>query len=172
MLLLWCLSKIYQTVHPSKRKTKRPWEEVRCPCICLSLPISSLRSHWSIQTLCSFARQTRNNNKDFCSSLTAWPLMFPSRLGGNPEAVNLIEWDQMKHDERPGWSLWFPDQKYTAPFISWSCFNVLEDAPSDLLLSCRLQVNSLADVNWALNPVKELTSVINLHDYRCSHEAQ
>lgn len=52
-----------QAIHPCKKtnqknNNKEAWWEVCCPCICLSVPISPLRSHWSIQTLCSHARQT------------------------------------------------------------------------------------------------------------------
>lgn len=67
-----------------------------CARLCLSAPweVIDPQGPFTLTTDRRFG-----NNKDFCSSLTAWPLAFPSRRSTNPGAVNLTEQDQMKHDD-------------------------------------------------------------------------
>lgn len=108
--------KIHQAIHLCKKKTKRHWRKsavLASVCLCLSVP-------WEvIDPYGPFAHMPGrhcSNSKDFCSRLTAWPLMFPSRMDRNPGAVNLIEEDLMKQGDKPGRSL--PRLKIHSTFCS------------------------------------------------------
>lgn len=63
-----CVPNTLKQLTPVKRK-QRDTGDLTCPRICLSLPISPLRSHWSIWTLCSYAQQTPRQQRR---------LLFPS----------------------------------------------------------------------------------------------
>lgn len=98
-------AKIYQAIRPCKKKTKRHGRKraaLASVSLCLSAPWEVIDPY---RPFAHMPGRSCSNSKDFCSSLTAWPLLFPSRTGRRPGAVNLAEWDQMKHDDKPGWNL-------------------------------------------------------------------
>lgn len=162
MLLSWYFPRIYQAIHPCKRKQRglgRKRAALAAVCLCRSAPWEVIDPY---RPFAHMLGRRGGNNKDFCSFLTAWPLVFPSVDGQEPCSCQTYRaglnetWWQARLEST------FYTANYTEPFMSWSYINVFKDTQSILSSTSGPQVrgnsagvNSVPDVNLAFNCVKK-----------------